>query len=57
MAAGKLPSPSVLRNYGYKSKFSHERETAKPHFYNVMLDTWNIFAEPKVIYFYVRYAL
>lgn len=45
MAAARLPSPTILRNYGYKSNFSHAREEAKPHFYNVNLDTWNIFAE------------
>jgi putative alpha-1,2-mannosidase len=38
-------SPSIIHDYNYKSKFSHEKEKAKPHFYDVFLETWDINVE------------
>lgn len=34
-----------LSNDRYRSRFSHERETASPGYYAVTLDTWNVRAE------------
>eukprot|EP01080_Neovahlkampfia_damariscottae_P006430 gene6430-10438_t len=40
----KLTS-NLLHDYNFKSKFTHDKESAKPHFYNVNLNTWDIDVE------------
>lgn len=45
---GKLqlnPGTESNPDSGYRSRFSHERETAEPGYYSVMLDDYNIKAE------------
>lgn len=45
---GKLQlNPGTASNpeFGYRSRFSHDRETAEPGYYSVMLDDYNIKAE------------
>lgn len=45
MPTSWMPNGDMVKDYGFKSEFSHEREVAKPHYYSVHLDTPNIFAE------------
>jgi predicted alpha-1,2-mannosidase len=39
------PTKDIVTDYGFRSKFQKKNEEAHPHFYNVHLDTWNIFVE------------
>jgi len=40
-----MPGPKDNTSLGYRSKFSHENETASPGYYSVMLDDYNIKVE------------
>lgn len=45
MPISKPLNSYLLQNYNFKSKFTHDKEIAKPHFYNVHLHDWNVDVE------------
>jgi putative alpha-1,2-mannosidase len=46
LPVNRVPSESsFVDNYGYKSRFSHETETAHAGYYSVFLETHKVWAE------------